>query len=399
MRTLTILAMLNVVLCQSYGQVNDSILKKLTTDLEQISLKNNLNGFSVAIVNEEGTLFEKGFGYSDKQANKRYTAHTIQGIASISKTFIGIALLKAQELGKLKLDDPINKYLPFKVINPHFPDIPITIRQLTTHTSSIGYIYSTEKYDYILKEKNNKGLKVKKVFRLPNEMTTLEIFLKRFLSKQGRWYKEKNFLKKKPGETFDYSNVGAGLAALVLEKATGESFNEFTKTHIFKPLEMSNTGWFFNEVDFENHSKLYTGKKQELAPYQSINYPAGNLITSSSTLAIYLSELISGFSGNGTLLNKQSYQEFFKSQLSDENYEERRKDVYSDQYNMGIFIGLSAQSQIGHTGGDHGVVTHMFFNTKTKVGKILIVNTYPKNEGKKDFFDLWNTLEKYENKL
>ncbi|KGL61754.1 beta-lactamase class C and other penicillin binding protein [Polaribacter sp. Hel1_85] len=371
----------------------------MTKELEKIFSRGYINGFSVAIVNKDGTLYEKGFGYSDKQANKKYTAHTIQGIASISKTFIGVALLKAQELGKLKLDDPINQYLPFKVINPHFPNTPITIRQLATHTSSIGYIYSTEKYDYILKKKDNKGLKVKNVFRLPNEMISLDLFLKRFLSKQGKWYKKKNFLKNKPGATFKYSNINGGLAAFILEKATGESFNEFTKTHIFKPLEMSNTGWFFNEVNFENHSKLYTSKKDELAPYQGINYPAGNLITSSSTLALYLSELISGFSGNGTLLSNHSYQEFFKPQLTDENYEQRHKDVYSDQYNIGVFMGLSAQGQIGHTGGDHGVVTHMFFNTKTKVGKLIIVNTYPKKEGRKQFFDLWYTLEKYENKL
>jgi CubicO group peptidase (beta-lactamase class C family) len=50
---------------------------------------------------------------------------------------VGIALLKAQELGKLNLDDPIQKYLPFKVVNPNFSQIPITIRHLATHTSSI----------------------------------------------------------------------------------------------------------------------------------------------------------------------------------------------------------------------------------------------------------------------
>ena len=53
---------------------------------------------------------------------------TIQNVASVSKTIVGIALLKAQELGKLKLDEPINKYLPFKVFNPKFPNENITIR-------------------------------------------------------------------------------------------------------------------------------------------------------------------------------------------------------------------------------------------------------------------------------
>lgn len=62
-------------------------------------------------------------------------------------------------------------------------------------------------------------------------------------------------------------------------------------------------------------------------------------------------------------------------------------------------MGISAQGQIGHTGGDPGVVTHMFFNTKTKMGKILIANTDLDKEGIKEFIDIWNKLVEYENKL
>ena len=80
----------------------------------------------------------------------------------------------------------------------------------------------------------------------------MAVFLKKSLSTDGEWYVKKGFLKSKPGDTFEYSNVGATLAAYVLENATGASFNEFTKTHIFKPLGMSNSGWFFNEIDFSN---------------------------------------------------------------------------------------------------------------------------------------------------
>ena len=79
-------------------------------------------GFGVAIVGPEKTLYQAGFGYADLEAQKAYTANTIQNIASISKTFIGVSLLKAQDLNLLDLDEPINKYLDFKVVNPHFPE-------------------------------------------------------------------------------------------------------------------------------------------------------------------------------------------------------------------------------------------------------------------------------------
>lgn len=399
MRKLIALILLNVLLYQSYGQTNDSITKKLTKELEQIYSQGHINGFSVAIVNQDRILFEKGLGYSNREGNKRYTENTIQNIASISKTFIGIALLKAQELGKLNLDDPINKYLPFKVINPNFSNTPITIRQLATHTSSIKDPSKYEKNGYVLKEKNNGAAKVNSNFRSPDEMMPYNEFLKNILHKEGKWYKKNTFLKKEPGTIFEYSNIAAGLAAFVIENAVGESFNEFTKMHIFNPLEMSNSGWFFSEVDFSNLSKLYSDKETELALYQLVNYPDGGLITSSNDLGKYLSELISGYSGNGKILTEESYKKLFKPYLADENFKERNEGVYNDEYNMGIFMGISAQGQIGHTGGDHGVVTHMFFNTKTNIGKILIVNTNLEKDGIKEFIDIWKKLEEYEIKL
>jgi CubicO group peptidase (beta-lactamase class C family) len=371
----------------------------LTQELQEIYSKEYINGFSVAIVNQDSTLYENGFGYSDVKANKKYTTKTIQNIASISKTFIGIALLKAQELGKLKLDDPINKYLPFEVTNPYFPNNPITIRQLATHTSSIKDPSRYEKNGYVLKEKYNDDVKINGNFRSADEMMSQAVFLEKILNKNGEWYKKSNFLNKKPGEIFEYSNVAAGLAALILEQATNESFTKFSKEQIFKPLGMFNSGWFFNEVDFSKHSKLYSNKKIELASYQLINYPDGGLITSSSDLGKYLTELISGFVGNGKILNKESYNELFKPQLTYKNFKERNESVYNDEYNMGIFMGISAHGQIGHTGGDPGVATHMFFNSKTKIGKILIVNTDLEKEGIKEFIDIWKKLEAYEIKL
>ncbi|WP_062055486.1 serine hydrolase domain-containing protein [Aquimarina longa] len=399
MRKLSTLILLNILLYQGYSQTNDSITKKLTKELEQIYSQDHINGFSVAIVNQGGILFKKGLGYSNRKSSKKYTENTIQNIASISKTFIGIALLKAQELGKLNLDEPINKYLPFKVINPNFSNTPITIRQLATHTSSIKDPSRYEKNGYVLRKKNNGITKVNSNFRNPDEMMTYDVFLKNILYRGGKWYKKNAFLKKEPGTTFEYSNIAAGLAAFVIENATGESFNKFTKKYIFKPLEMSNSGWFLNEINLLNYSKLYSNKKTELAPYQLVNYPDGGLITSSNDLGKYLTELISGYNGNGKILTSESYKKLFKAYLTDKNYKERNNGVYNDEYNMGLFMGISAQGQIGHTGGDPGVAAYMFFNTKTKIGKILIVNTDLEKDGIKEFIEIWKKLEEYENKL
>tara|TARA_R110000765_G_scaffold17732_1_gene48094 strand:+ start:1236 stop:2441 length:1206 start_codon:yes stop_codon:yes gene_type:complete len=383
----------------TYAQTNDSISNKLTNELNKIATDGSLVGFSVAIVNEEGTLYENGFGFADKKANIKYTEKALQNIGSISKTFIGVALLKAQELGKLHLDDDINDYLPFKVVHPKFKNTPITIRQLASHTSSIKDPAEYESKGYILKEVENGTAKVNGNFLPPSEMISLGDYLKAILSEDGQWYKKKTFSKYSPGGMFNYSNIGAGLAAYVLEQATGESFPEFTQKHIFDPLEMTSSGWSFDTIDFSMHSKLYADQYTELALYKLVNYPDGGLITSSHDLAKYLSEIIKGYAGSGVILSAEGYKELFIPQLTDENHKDRSDKEYNDEYNMGVFMGISSKGQIGHTGGDPSVVTHMFFNEKTKVGKLLLVNTELDKESVQGFIAIWRALIAHENEF
>ena len=109
----TFLLFINITIAQSNEKFQtDSLTKELT----ELSNKNSIVGFSVAFVNRDSILYAKGFGYSDKEKKKLYTKNTVQPIASISKTLAGVALMKAQEMGKLNLDDDINKYLPFKIL-------------------------------------------------------------------------------------------------------------------------------------------------------------------------------------------------------------------------------------------------------------------------------------------
>lgn len=376
----------------------------LTNKLMEIHKQGHIHGFSVAIVAQEKVLYQAGIGYSDLASKASYTENTLQNIGSVSKTFIGIALMKAQEMGKLSLDESIGKYLPFSVSNPHHPTEEITLRHLATHTSTI---LDTDYYDgksYVLKEDievPDSVMAMAETFNPPSSTMPMLTFLEQLLSPKGEWYDEKGFLKNKPGEIFEYSNVGATLAAAVLEKATGESFKEFTTKHILTPLGMSSSGWSFEDVDLSKHSTLYAKPMVELPHYSLITYPDGGLITSISDLASYLQELIKGQSGNGTLLKKASYAELFTEQLTAENIPDQEEDnAYDDEYNSGIFMGFTPKGYIGHTGGDPGIASFLFFNPQTKTGKILMINTSVRgSDGVKEFYDIWYTLDEYERRL
>ncbi len=80
----------------SHEGTNRINIDSLTLELEEIYSRGHINGIGVALVDENGTLYEKGFGFANKELKKAYTNHSIQNIASISKTFLGLALLKAQ---------------------------------------------------------------------------------------------------------------------------------------------------------------------------------------------------------------------------------------------------------------------------------------------------------------
>ena len=407
--TLLLLVAITLISCKqketnSEQSVVETYSDSLTQELIDIHRQGHINGFSVAIVNQSEVLYQAGIGYSNLNSRESYTENTIQNIGSVSKTFIGIALLKAQELGKLNLDDPINKYLPFQVYNPSHPKEAITLRHLATHTSTIlDTDYYNEK-SYILKEDievPDSIMALSETFNSPSSAMPLSLFLEKLLSEKGEWYEERGFLKNKPGEIYEYSNIGATLAAAVVEIATDESFNSFTTKHILKPLGMSASGWSFDDVDISKHSTLYARPKVELPYYSLITYPDGGLITSISDMAKYLNELIKGYSGNGTILKKISYNEFYKEQLGAENFPDRDDDdPYDDEYNTGIFMGFTPKGYIGHTGGDPGIATFMFFNPESKTGRIIMINTSVRgSDGVKEFYDIWNMLGEYENKI
>lgn len=383
--------------------VNKDVQDSLNFSINQIYQKGLFNGFSVSVVNEKSTLYQKGFGFSDVQEKKPYTENTLQNIASVSKTFVGIALLKAQELGKLNLDDPVQKYLPFKVINPHFPQTPITIRQLATHTSSIldNEFYLSKNY-FLKPNQNLNGLKLnfddEQIFNSADSIISMPVFLENVLAENGKWNKE-SFSSSKPGTMYEYSNVGTTLAAFIVEKATGKKFNDFTKEYILKPLHMKDSGWTFEEIRFSKFSRLYENPATPLPYYQSATYPDGGFITSISDLSKYLTELIKGYNGKGTILTQKSYKEYFTPQLNESNFTERNdKNPYSESYNTGIFIGFGYTGYIGHTGGDPGVMSMMFFDPKNNLGRIMIFNTnFSDKKGNDAFYGIWNALEKYQN--
>jgi len=172
----------------------------------------DIAGMVVAVVKDGKVLFAKGYGYSDVALKKPVSVDsTLFRIGSISKTLMWTAVMQQVEEGKIDLDKDVNSYIDFKIPAPFGK--PVTMTNLMTHTPG---------FEEVLKELfvTDTLMVVPLKTWLPNHLPT-EIY--------------------EPGTTPAYSNYGATLAGYIVERMSGEQFDDYIDAHILRPLGMTNT--------------------------------------------------------------------------------------------------------------------------------------------------------------
>ena len=353
--------------------------------LESIQAKSVLPGFCVAIVDGTGVRYTRGFGFANIAEKIPYTADTVQPIASVSKTLIAVSLLQSVEKGYFTLDTDVSTVVPFHVRNPRFPQIPITIRQLATHTSSIidrDPFYGDSYFN---------GAQTK---------FDIKDFLQAYLTPGGTTYSVGNFSKERPGFAYEYSNLGATLAALAVETTARTSYAKYTQTHILEPLHMYASGWSPLETKGVV-ATLYDKHKEVIAPYSFPSYADGGLYTSCSDLGKFLAAMIKGYEGKPGILSATSFHEMFSAQFPKGG---QPKNASSGEgLNEGIIWQRSQRGELGHSGGDPGVTTQIYFDPSTGMGRILLTNMSDFDDDQKDMnqelHSIWVALAKYQQSL
>ncbi len=348
--------------------------------------KAGIVGIGASIIIDKKVVWTNGYGYADKATKAPFTPFTVMNIASIAKTFTGVCIMKAVEEGLVSLDEDINNYLPFKVINPNFSNEKITLRHLATHTSGITdrhplYPDSTLFYGGSMPEK-------------------LGEFLKKYFLESGKHYSKDNFLNAKPGTNREYCNIGAALAGYIIEIKTGKTLNEYAKKYIFKPLKMVNSGWALNEIDITKHSKLYRKNGdtiEQIQFYESTTYPDGGVITSVNELSKFFISLLNEGKYNETrILKKETIKEMLRFQYTESN---KPENVKLNKINQGIFWATKlGATRIGHNGSDFGVRTFMLSDLNKEFAVIVFFNT-EMNEDDGKYFDIYEELYKYAKEL
>jgi CubicO group peptidase (beta-lactamase class C family) len=293
---------------------------------------------SVIIVSDGTPVFSKGYGLANVEHGVPNTPETKFRLGSITKQFTAMAILILQERGKLAVDDPIGKY---------FDDAPkawdgVTIHHLLTHTSGI-HSYTSEP-DYVKKMA---------------QPETVNSMIARFRDKP---------LDFKPGEKFQYSNSGYFLLGAIIEKVSGQSYEAFLKATIFRPLDMTDSGYDHPGTILSHRASGYSRKGDVLENAEYLDmaqpYAAGSLYSTTLDLAKWDRAV-----GDCALINKESTTRMLTPE----------KNNYAYGWSV---AARSGRKEIGHGGGINGFVTDIVRYPDQRVCVVVLANVVPTNPGK-----------------
>lgn len=340
--------------------LNTTIYSQELNNLFSTIYKKNIFNGSVLIYNSEKTLFSNSYGFSNIEKQEKFNDKSQFPIASVTKTFTSTAILQLKEKGKLKIEDPVQKYLP------DFPYPNISIKHLINNTSGLAQYYNL--FDSLMKEQ-------------PDKTFSNQDLIPTFI----RFKTPLSFL---PGSRWEYNNVNFCLAALIIEKISGITYAEYLQKNIFGPAKMENT-----VVPHERRIK----ETNQVELYSYPNFYSTNLVDVTKLEDPFLINERSNFYGNGgivsTAVDLQKYQIalFTNKIIGKKELEEAltatilndgKKVTYilegqEMSYGLGwaMFTDESNGKIVFHDGSLSGLSSILIYNLLKKQTVILISNT------------------------
>ena len=280
-------------------------------------------GASVALIGANGVLWSDGFGYSDMAGKVPATPETVYRVGSLSKLLTATAVMQMEQGERVDIDQPVKQYLPQFGIKTRFADSgPITPRQLLTHHSGLpGDInqgmWSNQPYAGV-------------IGRLQNEWAAYP-----------------------PGLVASYSNIGYDVLGRMVEKVSGERFQDYMQQAIFNPLGMTHSAYVETPRIQGLLARGYrNGQAEELLPMRDL--PALGLYASAMDLSRFAQMVINRGEVNG--------QRILAAEQLDEMFEAQNENVALD---YDVRMGLSWFQDPGGLSGAgpverHGGVTRLF---------------------------------------
>ena len=365
-----------------FSACKPSCEQKTNQAIQAVMNEFNAVGISAAVVKDGQIVYNESFGYKNLETQTPLSNDDVMRIASISKSFTATSLLQLVDKGVISLDDDISDLIGFKIRNPHHPDIPITLKMVLSHTASIR-----DKEDYFTLDHLNPAVYGDCV---------------------------ESYFEYKPGEGYNYSNMGLNLAGTILEKVSGMRFDDYVRENVIHKLGLYG-GHNIDSLDANRFALIYTNKNGEYVEskgaYKSrsedmpgyvfgysspIFSPTGGVKISAHDLAIYMMMHMNGGEYNGIRI------------ISEESAKAMQTPVWmiqkegEEQYGLCLreFIDFMDDEKynvpgsypIGHTGGAYGLNSIMIWSPADGWGIVAMTNGFTAVEGKNFLKSLTNAI-------
>lgn len=329
----------------------ETLYNWIDAELKQGLSEYNIPAISFSIVQKDSLNYTKTYGVEKVGSTDISTNSSVFHVASISKTFVAVAIMQLVEQDKIDLDSNINTYLNKLEIEVF--EKPISIKNLLQHTAGFD---ERNLYTTVLNEKDVISLENHLQHRMPPSI-------------------------RDAGKTFTYSNYGFALLGLIVENVSGLAFDDYITKNILVPLEMKKSG-FKTQIDF-NYIPSYLQSNNELIPYRKdfpLNYPASSFSTTASDMNKYISFLLNNGSNSvKPILSKESLDVLFNSEFK--HFKEAENG-----YSFGFFTSeFNGYKRVGHTGVKQGFASDLTLIPGLGIGLFICVNAskYPNSNTRK----------------
>lgn len=264
---------------------------------------------AIAIMDGGRIVYSEGFGMANRENSTPVNSNTVYNIGSISKAFCAVAVMKLADDGKIKLDDPVVKYLPeFTMADPRYQNI--MVRMLLNHQSGLPGTVSANADCYQYN---------------PN-------FYQEALAAFANAH-----LRSNPGEFAPYTNDGFTLAEMLVAKVSGQNYSEYLRQEIYQPLGLSHTG-VSGDLEGKVRAEFYRLDNGQSTPAEVLSVlGAGGL----SSTAVDLVRFADSFSvGGKQILSQSSIDEMTKAQPSAFAAEAMREAGINPEMSFGLGLDL-----------------------------------------------------------
>ncbi len=303
-----------------------------------------LPGIVVGVVADQELVWAKGFGFADVESKRPMTPTTRFRMASHSKLFTATAIMQLREEGKIRLDDPVQRYLPwFRVRPAGDDDSPITIEMLLSHSSGL----QREAGDHWTS------------YDFPTEAEVRALIADR----QAAFA---------PAVRWKYSNLAYTIAGMVVEERSGMTWSAYLQRNIFTPLGMASSS-----VDREDpllavgyNRRMPDGSRERMPFVDARGMAAATGLTSTvEDMARFVSaQFRAGPRGGDRLLSTGSLREMHRVRSLENNWTSGNGIGFS-------VIRVGDKTYVGHGGGYPGYTTYTMIDLEARVGVIALTNT------------------------